>query len=427
MTRPDVGSVQSIPRHRGSRLDRWLRGRAFEQLEALPRPIAIRDPLGEQTLGGDGGAAAVHIDVHDLSFYRLLASGGSVGAGEAYFLGYWDCNDLVGLIRLFARHLDAADSLERGTARIRRMLRQGWHAWNRNSVRGSRRNIARHYDLGNELFETFLDPLMQYSCAVFSDPALGPETDLAAAQRAKLERIGEKLALTPEDHLLEIGTGWGGLAVYLADRFGCRVTTTTISGEQFRAATERVERHGLDDRVTLLQQDYRALEGRYDKLVSVEMIEAVGHQYLATYFDTCARLLKPDGRFLLQAITIADHRYEAALEEVDYIKRYIFPGGFLPSVSVLAKHAGRAGFRLSAMEDLGLDYAETLKHWQQRFDAAAEDLDVLGYDERFRRMWTFYFAYCRGAFLERAISDVQMTLERPAARHEGWLKPVGVT
>ncbi|MDX1380173.1 MAG: cyclopropane-fatty-acyl-phospholipid synthase family protein [Xanthomonadales bacterium] len=405
----------AVPAEHWSASDRFLRRRVHRQLADLEGgELTVRDALGEARFGTrDGrhdGRPRAAIDVHAPGFYRLLASGGSVGAGEAYMLGLWDCNDLHALIRLMVRNLGQVDGMEGGLARAGALLRRAWHAWNRNSLSGSRRNIAAHYDLGNDLFRSFLDEHMQYSCAVFDGPDNGPRDDLELAQRRKMALIGDTLALGPDDHLLEIGTGWGGLAVYLAQRHGCRVTTTTISRRQYEEAHARVAAAGLQDRVTLLLDDYRDLQGHYDKLVSVEMVEAVGHHYLDTYFDTCRRLLKPGGTMLLQAITIDDRRYQRALREADFIKRYIFPGSFIPSASVLTDSAARAGLRLTGLRDIGLDYARTLRAWDQRFTAARRDLEAMGYDARFQRMFRFYFNYCSGAFAERAISDVQMKL-----------------
>jgi cyclopropane-fatty-acyl-phospholipid synthase len=257
-----------------------------------------------------------------------------------------------------------------------------------------------------------------YSSAIFATP----EESLEAASFRKLERIGRKLDLKPSDHLVEIGTGWGGMALHAAKHFGCRVTTTTISKEQHALATERVAKAGLADRVTLLLEDYRDLTGTYDKLVSIEMIEAIGHQYLDTYLAKCASLLKPDGLAMVQAITIEDHRYEQALHSVDFIKRHIFPGSFIPSISAITGAMGRStDLRLVSQEDFGPSYALTLRHWRERFMAKLADVRALGYDERFIRMWEFYLAYCEGGFLERSIGVSQLLFARPMNRREAWI------
>jgi cyclopropane-fatty-acyl-phospholipid synthase len=295
---------------------------------------------------------------------------------------------------------------------------RAWHALRRNTRSGSRQNIAAHYDLGNPLFSLFLDRSLMYSSAVFASE----DESLEVAAKRKLQRICEKLQLSPADHVVEIGTGWGGFAIHAASRFGCRVTTTTISREQFDLAVQRVHAAGLAERVTVLLKDYRDLEGQYDKLVSIEMIEAIGHQYLDTYFATCASLLKPDGMALIQAITIEDHRYQQALKAVDFIKRYIFPGSFIPSVSAMTGAMARSSdLRLFNLEDIGPSYALTLRHWRQRFLARLPEVRALGYPDRFIRMWEFYLCYCEGGFLERSIGDVQLLLTRPDCRRAEYL------
>jgi cyclopropane-fatty-acyl-phospholipid synthase len=284
---------------------------------------------------------------------------------------------------------------------------------NRNNRTGSRRNIAAHYDLGNEFFRLMLDETLMYSSAVFERP----DMTLAEAQRARLDRICRKLALGPRDHVLEIGTGWGGFALHAATHYGCRVTTTTISREQYALAQERIAQAGLSDRVTVLLEDYRDLRGEYDKLVSIEMIEAVGHEYYETFFTRCSALLKPDGLMLLQAITIADQRYEAARKSVDFIQRYIFPGSCIPSVSVMAQAVARAtDMRLMHLEDIGPHYATTLRHWRERLYANADALRQLDLPEEFLHMWEFYLCYCEGGFAERALGDVQLLLAKPQNR-----------
>ena len=404
-------------------LERRLRGALMQRLTGLEGGrLRLRDGFGERQFGRWGGCAEnaldIELDVHDPRFYRLLASGGSLGAGEAYFMGWWDSNDLPGLIQLLLRNRAVIDSVDGGLlSRLRAQLTRVWHYWNRNSISGSRDNIAAHYDLSNDLFELFLDPYMQYSCAWYDSD----DMELAEAQQRKLRLLGQKLRLCPEHHLLEIGTGWGGLAEFMAREYGCRVTTTTLSKEQHEAASRRIREAGLSDRVTLKLDDYRQLTGRYDRLVSVEMVEAVGHQFLDRYFRVCRERLKPDGLAVIQAITIDDLVYPEALNEVDFIKRYIFPGSFIPSVSVLTDSAARAGLRLTHLQDIGSSYARTLKSWRERLDSAREKVLELGFDETFLRMFRYYFAYCEGGFRERAISDVQMCLT--ASDYRGPLFP----
>ncbi|RMH85543.1 class I SAM-dependent methyltransferase [Pseudomonas sp. AOB-7] len=370
---------------------------------------------GAETLhfGDPQASLRGEIRVLDGAVWGLVAGNGSIGSGEAYIHGYWSTPDLTAVIRIFVANLEVLDAMERGLAQLGRPLIQGLHWLNRNTRQGSRRNIAAHYDLGNELFEQFLDPTMMYSAAMFK----GADDSLEQAQLNKLERICQKLALRPSDHLLEIGTGWGSMAIHAATRYGCRVTTTTLSREQHAHTARRIRELGLEDRITLLLEDYRDLEGQYDKLVSIEMIEAVGHRFLPTYFQQCARLLKPDGLMLLQAITIRDQRYEQACKSVDFIQRYIFPGGALPSVQkmldVVTRHTD---FNLHHMEDFGLHYARTLRLWHDNLRQARQRLEQLGYDDYFYRLWEFYLCYCEGGFLERTIGTAQLLLAKPAAR-----------
>jgi cyclopropane-fatty-acyl-phospholipid synthase len=399
-------------------LDRFLRELLCRRLDPLQGgALRLQDGIGEALLGDATGALRPTLRVHHPAFYRAVAGKGSVGAGESFMDGDWDCDDLVALVRLLVRNRELLDGFESGPARLGGMAMRWLHAARRNTRDGSRRNIAAHYDLGNEFFRLFLDVDMMYSSAIFASPA----DTLEQASERKLRRICEKLELCTDDHLLEIGTGWGGMALYAAREHGCRVTTTTISARQHALASERVQAAGLGDRVTVLRRDYRDLDGRYDKLVSIEMVEAVGHQFLDGYFETCARLLAPGGLALLQAITIEDHRYAQALGSVDFIKRNVFPGSFIPCASVLVESAARAGrLRLLNLEDFGDSYALTLRHWRQRFLAHREQARALGLDERFLRLWEFYLCYCEGGFLEHAISDVQL-LAAPGNRRAQYL------
>jgi cyclopropane-fatty-acyl-phospholipid synthase len=345
--------------------------------------------------------------------YADAAFGGTVGGGEAYLRGLWRADDLTAVIRLFLVNRDVMQSLEGGAAIATAPLRRILHWLNRNSPDGSRRNIAAHYDLGNALFELMLDETMAYSCGVFERD----DTTLHEAQLAKFERICRKLRLSPSDHLLEIGTGWGGFAVHAASRYGCRVTTTTISREQHDRAKEKIAAAGLEDRVTLLLDDYRDLRGRYDKLVSIEMVEAVGARFLDTYTAQCGRLLEPDGAMLLQAITLQDQFYEEALGSVDFIQRFIFPGSFIPSVTAITNSVRRTtDMKVFHLEDIGPHYATTLRRWRENFHAHLPEVRRLGYPDTFVRMWEYYLCYCEGGFLERQLGDVQMLLTRPRCR-----------
>jgi cyclopropane-fatty-acyl-phospholipid synthase len=381
--------------------------------------LTIKDPLGEFVLGSEGAdGLSARIEVLDMSFYRQVALGGSIGAAESYMDQYWQANDLCRVIQIFVRNRDLLNSMESGLAILANQLLKVWHFSNRNSQQGSRKNIAAHYDLGNELFALFLDQHSMYSSATFYHPDLSLED----ASTAKLERICQKLHLQPDDHILEIGTGWGGFAIYAAKNYGCHITTTTISKEQYQAAQQRVIDAGVADRVTILMEDYRDLQGRYDKLVSIEMIEAVGHHYLDTYLKQCAALLKPNGLALIQAITIEDSYYYQALKSVDFIKRYIFPGSFIPCVSAIVASAARStDLRLINLEDQGESYALTLNHWRKRFLAALDQVRAQGYNEEFIRMWEFYLCYCEGGFKEKSISNVQLLLAKPGNRRPQWL------
>lgn len=358
---------------------------------------------------GEGGEPVV-IQIHHPRTWRALLSGGSIGVAEAYIRRDWCCDDLTALVQLFCRNLPALDRLERAGSWLTGPISRLRHLFNRNSQSGSKRNIVAHYDLSNPFYQLFLDQRMMYSSAIYADEQM----DLEAAAEYKLKVICDKLQLKPGDHLLEIGTGWGGLAVYAARHYGCRVTTTTISDAQYQHACELVREEGLAGQITLLKEDYRNLSGQYDKLVSVEMIEAVGHQYLPRYFSQVGRLLKADGIALIQAITIADQRYDQYVGSVDFIQRYIFPGGSLPSLAVMARHvAERTDMVIRQVEDIGLDYARTLADWRSRFEASLPQVRELGFSEAFIRLWRFYLCYCEGGFRERAISTVHLLLTKP--------------
>jgi len=395
-------------------LDRWARQLAFTFLEKLQNArLTVKEDQDLFEFGDPEATLKAHIHVYDSRFYRRLMLGGSIGAAEAWVDGCWHSRDLTSVIQLFARNLEVVETFEQRLAWLTSSFHKLRHRVNRNSLAGSRANIAAHYDLGNDMYELFLDPLMQYSSAVFPSP----EASLETAQEYKLRLICDRLALTPDDHLLEIGTGWGGLACFAAEHYGCRVTTTTLSAEQFKYAQDQVQQAGLQDQVTLLLKDYRDLDGHYDKLVSVEMVEAVGHEYMPTYFQSLNRLLKPRGRLLLQAITIADQRYDQYRKGVDFIQRYIFPGGCLPSVSEMCRHLKeQTDMTLISLQDYGQHYAKTLNIWAARFQQLESKLTALGYSRDFHRLWAFYFAYCEGAFREGSIGLVHFEAAKPGAR-----------
>ncbi|MFM9914132.1 MAG: class I SAM-dependent methyltransferase [Methylophilaceae bacterium] len=395
-------------------LDGWAQRILHSRLSAITTG-ALHLIDGEKITCFGQASNAITITISDSRFYGEVVFGGSIGAGEAYMLGYWQCNDFTGLIRQLVRNAHVVDGIDSGWSWLTLPLQKLFHWFNRNSQSVSARNIAAHYDLGNELFQLFLDPTMMYSCGIFESPS----ATLEQASVAKLRRICEKLALTKDDHVLEIGTGWGGFAIYAASQYGCRVTTTTISQAQFDLALIRIKEAGLSDRITLLLEDYRVLTGEYDKLVSIEMIEAVGYQYYDTFFGHCAARLKPSGIMLLQAITITDQRYEQARRSVDFIQRYIFPGSCIPSVTALLNSITAASdMRLFHLEDIGPHYAKTLAAWRANFFEHLAEVKALGYPDTFIRMWEFYLCYCEGGFEERALGDVQMLLVKPENRHE---------
>jgi cyclopropane-fatty-acyl-phospholipid synthase len=348
--------------------------------------------------------------IHSNRFFHRVLVGGTIGAAESYMDKEWDSDNLTNLVRLLVRNRTLMERLDGGWSNWLRPLRALGHFFRRNTLSGAKKNIMAHYDLGNAFFELFLDDTRQYSSAFFANP----EMTLQEASQAKLALIVAKLDVQPSDHVLEIGSGWGALAVTLAKTTGCRVTTTTISEEQFAFVQELLSREGLSDRVTLLKKDYRALTGQFDKLVSVEMIEAVGHQYLDTYLATCSSLLKPTGRMVLQAITIRDHHYDRAVKDVDFIKQHIFPGSFIPSLSAIMDSVKRnTDLQLKHLQDLTPHYARTLFFWKRAFQANADRLLSLGFDHAFQRLWHFYFSYCEGGFMEDAIGNAQLVFAKP--------------
>ncbi|EPI8558878.1 class I SAM-dependent methyltransferase [Vibrio fluvialis] len=355
------------------------------------------------------GQPQAHIRVTHPGFYGRVLKGGSIAAAEAYMDGWWDSPNLTAVTELMARNLSALDQLEAQSSFVTRAMNKVGHWLKRNSIVRAKQNIEAHYDLGNDLYQTFLDERMLYSSALY----LSTSDSLEQAQIQKMDRLCQQLQLTANDHVIEIGTGWGAMAIYMAQHYGCKVTTTTISEEQFAYAEAEITRLGLEAQITLLKQDYRLLEGQFDKLVSIEMIEAVGKAYLPSYIEKCQSLLKPGGLMAIQAITIADQRYDYYSNNVDFIQKYIFPGGFLPSITVLTQMATRhTDFIVRDVFDIGMDYAKTLADWRLRFEAALNTVQALGYDERFVRMWRFYLCYCEGGFNARTISTIHMTLQR---------------
>lgn len=394
---------------------------------AIAHSFLRRIRVGSLTVVEDGrglvfglGAPAATVYVRSPSVWRKLLRG-SNGLAEAYAQRLWDSPDPVSVVRVAARNAYGLDSLRRVLAPLLVPMQRACALTSRNTRQRRRRDIAAHYDLGNELFELMLDSTMTYSCALFERPGM----TLQEAALAKLERVCEKLDLQPEDHVLEIGSGWGAFALYAARTRGCRVTTTTISREQQRYALEQVHRAGLEDRVDVLLEDYRDLHGIYDKLVSIEMIEAVGWRHFGTFFARCSELLSSGGAMLLQAIAIDDRAYDVEKASRSFMNTYIFPNGCLPSMQVIASSVKRrTDMTVAQVEDITDHYVHTLRHWRANFERNIEKLADLGYDERFRRIWTLYLAYCEAGFAERRIRDVQVVLSKPERLARTIIPPV---
>ncbi|WP_166268221.1 SAM-dependent methyltransferase [Marinobacter caseinilyticus] len=404
-----------------SMTDRWARKLVCQQLgELRDGVLTIRESGLDDQIFGDGNSdfPAAELHVHDSSTWRDLLTGGSVGAAEAFVTGDWSSPDLVALLRFFTRNVDRMNAFEDRYSWITKPTLRGLHWLNRNTPAGSRKNIEAHYDLGNDLFESFLDPTMMYSSAIYPDD----QASLDQAAVHKLDTICKKLDLHPGDRVIEIGTGWGGFAIHAAKHYGCHVTTTTISNEQWQWAKAKVDEAGLSDRITLLFDDYRDLTGTFDKLVSIEMIEAVGPQFLDSYLGQINTLLKPDGLALIQAINMPEQRYQRALKNVDFIQRFIFPGSFIPSFgAILDSVRTQSNLVLTHAEDLGFHYARTLHDWCARFMTNRDHIQSIGYDQAFQRLWHFYFAYCEAGFSERAIGVSQLLLAKPGNKRRNIL------
>jgi cyclopropane-fatty-acyl-phospholipid synthase len=399
-------TVRGAPRARVPLVDR-IAVAVLERELAHLEGGALEVTLPDGTQRSFGAGPVVQLRIHDARFFRRLATGGKLGLGESYTAGEWDCSDLVGLFELLLRNAEAASQRHRA---LRRLLEARPRLNRRNGLLRARRNIAYHYDLGNELFEAMLDETMTYSCAVFETP----EQTLADAQRAKLDWICAHLRLGSDDHVLEIGCGWGGFAIHAAQRTGCRVTALTISAEQAKLARERVAAAGLADRVTILEQDYRLHDGRYTKVASIEMLEAIGDRQFGTFFATIDRVLEPAGIACVQTILIPDDRWERYRKTPDWIERYVFPGCLIPSLTSLAVAATRSSrLLLHEVDEIGPHYAETLRRWRANFHQRINEVRALGYDQTFERTWDFYLAFCEAGFRLRVLRDVQLTLMRP--------------
>ena len=354
------------------------------------------------------------IEVQNPKMYLDIVAKGLNGSADAFIKGWWTCDNLTNLVRIFTRNRDAANQFESGIANLAIWIMKLSHSCRRNNLKESLRNIHAHYDLGNDFFSTFLDDTRMYSCAIFSKP----ESSLHEASITKIDRICKKLNLSPADHLLEIGTGWGGFALHAAKHYGCRVTSTTISKEQFVFTENLIKENGLQNQVTILKKDFRQLDGQFDKLVSIEMIEAVGYKLYKTFFQKCSQLLKPEGLLVIQAITITDNLFEESKDFIDFIKQYIFPGSCIPSITALCTAATSSDIKLFHLEDITPHYARTLKEWRINFLKNNKQVKDLGFTNAFIRMWLFYLCYCEGGFIERQIGNVQMVFTKPLCRRD---------
>ena len=410
-------AVPKIALSRAEAALRWMQPLAERslknRLKKLTRGgLTIKDRDTAEFFGEPSGVRAT-VEVKSPRFWTDVVLGGSLGAAESYILGRWRADDLTAVCRIFARNLGLSDRMERGWAAGASIAAKCLHALNRNTRRGVASNIAAHYDIGNDFFRLLLDETMNYSCAVFRSS----DEPLEVASTYKMDLACRKLDLTPSDHLLEIGTGWGGLAIHAAKEYGCRVTTTTVSSEQCRLARERVSDAGLGDRIDVRLQDYRDLTGSFDKVVSIEMIEAVGHEFIPEYFARCSSLLKNDGLMLLQGILMAEHRYESYRRSADFIQRYVFPGSCLASMATIARAVAQTSdMRMIHLEDLAPHYGETLRRWKANLRNHLPEIRALGYSEGFIRLWDYYLSYCEAGFEERLVGNVQLLLAKPGNR-----------
>ncbi|RJT15838.1 SAM-dependent methyltransferase [Rahnella inusitata] len=410
MSQPEVQLARDGATNRRSKAARALILGVLKQLHGAG--LTLQEAGENAVFFGDPAAPLQgEIEVHNLRAYRRVLLGGSIAAGESYIDGDWTTPNLTTVLQLLAENLKLVDKLEARLSWVTAPVNSLIHFFRRNSPSQARKNISAHYDLGNDFYQGFLDEKMLYSSAWYQEPQM----TLEQAQEAKMRRLCDQLQLHAGDHLLEIGTGWGAMAEFAAREYGCQVTTTTISREQYDFACQRIEKAGLTDRVTVLFEDYRALRGQFDKLVSIEMIEAVGKRYLKTFFKRCNALLKPNGRMAIQAITIADQRYASYSRNVDFIQRYVFPGGFLPSITAMNDTMTRCtGLVVRDLFDIGFDYARTLHEWRERVQRYWNAQLDGAQDERFRRLWLFYLCYCEAGFRARTISTVQLIAERRA-------------
>lgn len=409
-----------------ARIDALAKRMVFKLLGQIRQGHLTVEDRGEVHCFGQSAQETdlrAHIFVLHPSVYRMVLLKGTIGSGEAYMLHAWRSPDLVQVIRLMVRNMEMIQKMDsRWSSLWQSILRLG-HRLRDNSKPGAKKNIAAHYDLSNDFFSLFLDPTMLYSSAIYPQKS----SSLHEASVFKMRHICERLQLNEEDHLLEIGSGWGGMAVYAAKHYGCRVTSVTISREQYDYAIKWVIREGLKERVTILLKDYRDIQGRFDKIVSIEMVEAVGYRYYQTFFSACSNLLSPQGLMLMQTITIADQRFEKEKDNVDFIQQYVFPGGCLPSIEVVTRHISRyTDMQMVGLEDITLHYARTLAEWRERFFQREREVKTLGFDDVFIRMWDFYLSYCEGGFRERVIGTSQMLFAKPRCQSLPNMAPINI-
>ena len=375
--------------------------------------ISVVDGEDKLSFGDTDSELQVNVQVHSQEFYVMTGSGGAMGIAEAYILGYWTSDDVVILMRIILKNRSILMSLDNGFAKVLSPINKLIHRSRQNTLKGSKENILAHYDLSNDFYKLWLDPTMTYSCGYFNDP----DTTLEAASIEKLDRICRKLKLSEEDNILEIGTGWGSFSIHAAKNYGCSITTTTISDAQYEYAKACVVEEGLESKINVINKDYRKLDGQYDKIVSIEMIEAVGYEYISEYFKKLSSLLKPEGLMAIQGITYNDQNFDTYKGSVDFIKKYIFPGSCLISISqIIDEIKNKTDLSMIDMEDITRHYAETLNRWRKNFMNALPEVKEMGYSKAFINMWEFYFLYCEAGFLERNIGDVQMVFAKSGAR-----------
>tara|TARA_B100001758_G_scaffold180611_1_gene157330 strand:+ start:6404 stop:7663 length:1260 start_codon:yes stop_codon:yes gene_type:complete len=376
--------------------------------------ISVVDGSEKFSFGDSSSALIVKVQIHSQEFYVMTGSGGALGIAEAYILGYWSADDVVMLMRIILKNRSILLSLNNGIAKLLNPVNKLIHRSRQNTLKGSKENILAHYDLSNDFYKLWLDPTMTYSCGYFSNP----DTSLEDASIEKLDRICRKLKLSEKDHVLEIGTGWGSFSIHAAKNYGCNITTTTISDAQYEYARTRVIEEGLESKINLINKDYRKLDGQYDKIVSIEMIEAVGYEFIPEYFKKISDLLKPNGLMALQGITYNDHNFDTYKDSVDFIKKYIFPGSCLISVSqIVDVIKNKTDLSMIDMEDITRHYASTLNKWRKNFMKVLPEVREMGYSRAFINMWEFYFLYCEAGFLERNIGDVQLVFAKSGARN----------